>query len=275
MQRENVSVMVMVGDVMGRPLAARLQRSPTLYDTSSLATVISSGAPLSATVRTELLDKIPNLRIINRLGSSESGTIGATPNGDGSAAANGQFAVSDDTAVLDDDLRPLPPGDERIGRVARRGFIPLGYFNDQERTAATFVLDKGGTRWVLPGDFARVLEDGRIALLGRGSSTINSGGEKIYPQEVEAALKSHPAVFDAIVVGVSDERYGERVGVVVQPRNGASPTLEELVEHCRASIAGYKVPRSMMIVDEIPLTPVGKPDHLAARALLAGSVPGH
>lgn len=269
-EREHITLMVMVGDVMGRPLALELDTSPDVYDTSSLSIVVSSGAPLSTPVREELLTQIPHLRIINRLGSSESGTIGAdSDSSSGRTATTGpQFAVSGETAVLDDELLPLSPGDGRIGRLARRGFIPLGYHNDPEKTTSTFVTDPDGVRWVLPGDFASVLDGGKIALLGRGSTTINSGGEKVFPQEVEAVLKSHPLVFDAIVVGIPDERYGEGVAAVVQPRNGSSLTLEGLAEHCRSSIAGYKVPRKMVLVDEIPLTPVGKPDHSAARSLL-------
>jgi fatty-acyl-CoA synthase len=173
-------------------------------------------------------------------------------------------------AVLDDELRRLTPGDGRVGRLARTGPIPLGYHRDPEKTAATFVVDAEGTRWVVPGDFATVEADGSVTLLGRGSTTINSGGEKIYPHEVETALTTHPAVYSAIVVGIPDERFGEQVAAVVQPRDGAAPTLDELVEHCRQAIAGYKVPRRLALVEQLPLTAAGKPDHLAARALLTG-----
>jgi fatty-acyl-CoA synthase len=265
----------MVGDVMGRPLAEELAARSAAYDTTSLATVITSGAPLSAAVRGELMVQLPHLRIINRLGSSESGAIGvASAVGRGAGpSGTGGFSVSQDTAVLDDELRPLAPGDHRSGRLARRGFIPLGYHKDPVKTEATFVVDEQGIRWVLPGDSATVLPDGQINLLGRGSATINSGGEKIFPQEVEAALKSHSAVFDAIVVGIPDERYGQAVAAVIQPRLGASPTLDELGDHCRLQIAGYKVPKRILLVEEIPLTAMSKPDHLAARSMLAEGQP--
>ena len=266
--RERITALVMVGDVMGRPLAQALHHDPAAYDTSSLSVIITSGAPLSDAVRDELTALIPHLRIINRLGSSESGTMGVASGTTPGGLPRSRFSVSSDTAVLGEDLRPVTPGDGQIGRVARRGHIPLGYHNDPVKTAATFVTDPDGTRWVLPGDYANVLEDGSIIMLGRGSTTINSGGEKIYPQEVEAALTTHPDVFSAIVVGVPDQRYGEQVAAVVQPRRGTTPTLEELVTHCRDRVAGYKVPRRLLLVDDIPLTPVGKPDHRAARDLL-------
>ncbi len=269
-ERERVTVLVMVGDVMGRPLAEALERAPHAYDTSSLAIILSSGAPLTDPVRDQLLAQIPRLRILNRLGSSESGTMGvASGRGeDSSNPRNAKFAVSDDTAVLDEALSPVRPGSAVVGRLARRGQIPLGYHKDPSGSAATFVVDADGTRWVLPGDFATVLEDGSITLLGRGSTTINSGGEKIYPHEVEAALKSHPDVFSAVVVGIPDERFGERVAAVVQARPDRSPSVEDLIDHCRTMVAGYKVPRTVKFVDEVPLTAVGKPDHRAARELL-------
>jgi len=173
-----------------------------------------------------------------------------------------------DTTVLDDELHALSPGDGRIGRLARTGRLPLGYYKDQAKTDATFPVDADGVRWSLPGDLASVEPDGTITVHGRGSASINSGGEKIFPEEVEAAVKTHPDVFDAIVVGIPDARFGERVAAVVRPRRGrAAPTLEGLQEHCRSLIAGYKLPRQMLVVDEIPLTAAGKPDAKAARGL--------
>ena len=151
-----------------------------------------------------------------------------------------------------------------IGRLARKGHIPLGYHNDPSNTAATFV-ERDGVRWVLPGDFATVEADGTITLLGRGSVSINSGGEKIFPEEVEAALKSHPDVFDAVVVGVPDDRFGEQVAAVVQARPGASPTLVALAAHCRTKVAGYKVPRRLVLVEEVERTPAAKPDYRWAK----------
>jgi fatty-acyl-CoA synthase len=157
-----------------------------------------------------------------------------------------------------------------MGLLARTGRIPLGYYKDEEKTAKTFVHDPDGKRWVIPGDFATVDADGMITLFGRGSVSINSGGEKIFPEEVEAALKSHPAVFDAIVVGVPDERFGQRVAAVVAPREGQAPTLEELAEHARTKIAGYKVPRELHLVDKVTRSPSGKADYRWAKAVATG-----
>jgi acyl-CoA synthetase (AMP-forming)/AMP-acid ligase II len=155
--------------------------------------------------------------------------------------------------------------------LARCGRLPLGYWNDAEKTARTFVTDADGTRWVVAGDMATVEPDGTVVVLGRGTFCINSGGEKIYPEEVEQALKSHPAVYDAVVVGVPDERWGERVAAVVQPRAGLTATLEELAAHCRTRLAGYKVPREVHVVDEVRRSPSGKADYVWARAVAAGT----
>jgi acyl-CoA synthetase (AMP-forming)/AMP-acid ligase II len=174
-----------------------------------------------------------------------------------------RFHVNDETAVLDDDLRPLPAG--VVGRLARRGHIPLGYYKDPEKSAATFpVVD--GIRWSVPGDHALIEPDGAITLLGRGSVSINTGGEKVYPEEVESVLKAHAAVFDAVVVGIPDARWGERVVAVVQPRPGDAPTLAALQEHARTLLAGYKVPRELVTVAAIMRSPSGKPDYRWARA---------
>jgi acyl-CoA synthetase (AMP-forming)/AMP-acid ligase II len=153
------------------------------------------------------------------------------------------------------------------GMLARTGRLPLGYWKDPEKTARTFVTGPDGTRWVTAGDMALLEADGTIVLLGRGSLCINSGGEKVYPDEVEAALKSHPDIFDAVVIGVPDERWGERVAAVVQPRPGAVVTLDLLDAHCRRHIAGYKVPRELHVVDEVQRTPSGKTDYKWARAI--------
>jgi acyl-CoA synthetase (AMP-forming)/AMP-acid ligase II len=169
-----------------------------------------------------------------------------------------------DTTVLDVALRPIEPGSGQVGMLALRGRIPLGYYKDPEKTAKTFVT-VGGERWVMQGDLARPEADGTIVVLGRGSQCINSGGEKIFPEEVEGTLKSHPDVFDAVVVGVPDERWGQRVAALVQPRPGRAPTLAALDAHCRARIAGYKVPREVHLVDQMVRSPAGKADYPWAR----------
>jgi fatty-acyl-CoA synthase len=262
---EGVVSLGLVGDAMARPLADALAAAaPGTYDTTTLMVVGSGGAMLSRTVKDEFRAQLPDVLVMDRFGSSESGAQGAVEEG----ATGPRFAMSDDTSVLDEDLLPLTPGDGRIGRLARTGRIPLGYYKDEAKTAITFPVDANGVRWSVPGDLASVEHDGTITVHGRGSASINSGGEKIFPEEVESAVKSHPAVYDAIVVGIPDERFGERVAVVVHPKRTVRiPTLEELQEHCRTHIAGYKLPRQLLVVEEIPLTAAGKPDAKAAKAL--------
>jgi acyl-CoA synthetase (AMP-forming)/AMP-acid ligase II len=172
--------------------------------------------------------------------------------------------MAETTAVLDDYLHRVEPGSGVVGKVALTGRIPLGYFNDPKKSAATFV-EAEGHRWVLTGDMATVDDKGTIVLLGRGSQVINTGGEKVYPEEVEAALKAHPAVYDAVVAGVPDERFGQRVCAVVAPVAGHVVTLDELAAHCRNALAGYKVPRELVVVDDVVRSPVGKADYRWAR----------
>jgi len=261
---EGVVSAALVGDAMARPLCEALAAAaPGTYDTSTLLVIGSGGAMLTAAVKADLAAQLPGAMIMDRFGSSEAGAQGAVEVG----ASGPKFVMSDDTAVLDDDLRPLTPGDGRIGRLARTGRIPLGYYKDEAKTAATFPTDPDGVRWSVPGDLASIGDDGVITVHGRGSASINSGGEKIFPEEVEAAVKTHPDVYDAIVVGLPDERFGERVAAVVRPRDGATLDLEALQAHCRGHIAGYKVPRQLLLVDEIPLTAAGKPDAKGAKAL--------
>jgi acyl-CoA synthetase (AMP-forming)/AMP-acid ligase II len=260
---EGVVSIGLVGDAMARPLVDALAAStPGTYDTSSLRVVGSGGAMLSKTVKDELRQQLPNVSVMDHFGSSESGAQGSVDTG----ATGPRFAMGPETTVLDDELRPLSPGDGRIGRLARSGRIPLGYFKDEAKTAATFPVDAAGVRWTIPGDLATIEADGTITVHGRGSASINSGGEKVFPEEVEAAVKAHPDVYDAIVVGIADARFGEQVAVVLHPRSGAAVTLEDIQTHCRTLIAGYKVPRRMLLVDEIPLTAAGKPDAKAAKA---------
>jgi acyl-CoA synthetase (AMP-forming)/AMP-acid ligase II len=257
-QDEKVNGIVIVGDAMARPLAEALASAPDRYDASSLFVVGSGGAPLSPTVREQLQAGLPHVMILDSFGSSETGYQGR-------AFAGRRFEIADTTAVFDDDNKRVVPGSGVVGRVAQGGHIPVGYYKDPEKTAATFI-EVEGERWSFPGDLATVESDGSVILLGRGSSCINSGGEKIYPEEVEDVLKAHPDVFDALVVGVPDDRWGERVAAVVQPRDpAAAPTLEDLQTHCREHLAGYKVPREVHIVDQTPRQPSGKPDYPAAR----------
>ena len=260
-ERERAQSVMIVGDAMGRPLAESLEGGR--YDLSSLRGVGSGGAILSKTVKEQLRERLPGVVVTDSFGASESGASGAVLDFDGPAAGP-HFTMAEHTTVLDGDLQPVAPGSGVIGRLARKGHIPLGYHKDPSNTAATFV-ERDGVRWVLPGDFATVEADGTVTLLGRGSVSINSGGEKIFPEEVEAALKSHPDVFDAVVVGVPDDRFGEQVAAVVQARPGTSPALDALAAHCRTKVAGYKVPRRLVLVEEVERTPAAKPDYRWAK----------
>jgi acyl-CoA synthetase (AMP-forming)/AMP-acid ligase II len=182
----------------------------------------------------------------------------------GDTSTSPRFTVNAQTNVLDDEGRPIEPGSGAVGRLARTGHVPLGYHKDEEKTKTTF-LEVDGKRWVLPGDMATVEEDGTVVLLGRGSQSINTGGEKVYPEEVETVLRAHPAVDDVVVVGMPDERWGQRVVAVVQTSD-AGLTLESLQEHARTQLAGYKLPRELVVVDEVERTPAGKADYRWAKA---------
>jgi acyl-CoA synthetase (AMP-forming)/AMP-acid ligase II len=265
--REGIHSILITGDAMGRPLIEALEELDAAgeeLDLSSLLSVSSSAAVFSPTVKERFLERFPNLVITDSIGSTEGGFNGLVTVGKGNTAMKGggpTVARGPATLVLDDDLKPVEAGSGVVGKVARSGNIALGYYKDPEKTAATFVIAADGERYAIPGDFATVEADGSITLLGRGSVSINSGGEKIYPEEVEQALKAHADVFDALVVGVADERWGQRVAAVVQPRPGREPTLEALDAHCRSYVAGYKVPRQLTLVDEIVRSPAGKPDY--------------
>jgi acyl-CoA synthetase (AMP-forming)/AMP-acid ligase II len=248
---------------MARPLAEHLVAEPRpTYDLSMLFAIGNGGAPLSTGVREQIRAALPNVAILDSFGASETGAAGARAD-DGSAMSSPKFAMSDDTTVLSEEGRQCVAGE--VGKLARSGNIPLGYFKDPVKTAETFrTFD--GKRWVIPGDFAQIEDDGQITLLGRGSVCINSGGEKIYPEEVEAALKQHPAVFDAVVIGTPNERWGEQVTALVQLREGTSPSMEEIVTFSRTLVADYKSPKAVFFVPVVERTPVGKADYQWAKA---------
>jgi len=265
-ERERASSIMVVGDAMARPLADALSKPDAHYDLSSVSVIGSGGAILSRAVRDELAALLPNAVVMDSFGASETGHAGTVLDLE---RGGPRFTMNPTTNVLDDDGRPVEPGSGQIGRLARRGHIPLGYYKDEAKTAATFLVDPDGERWVIPGDFATIEADGALNLLGRGSVCINTGGEKVYPEEVEAALKAHPEVFDAVVVGVPDDRFQERIVAIVTPRAGSEPSLEDLQGFCRTKLAGFKVPRELHLTDDIPRTPVGKPDYRWAQKIAA------
>jgi acyl-CoA synthetase (AMP-forming)/AMP-acid ligase II len=273
-QREGINSMMITGDAMARPLIETLQANRDRYDVSSLFSLSSSAAVFSPSVKDQFFEVFPDLILTDAIGASESGNNGMVVVGKGNTAMKGGPTVTamPDSVVIDEDFNIVQPGSGVVGKVARFGNIPLGYYNDEVKTAETFITGPDGTRYAVPGDFATVEEDGSITLLGRGSVSINSGGEKIYPEEVEAAVKSHPAIYDATVIGVNDERWGQRVAAVVQLRDGAElASVKDLQEHCRKEIAGYKVPRQVHFVDAVTRAPSGKPDYRWAAEIAAGN----
>lgn len=267
-ERRKANLIVLIGDAMARPLIDALRAGS--YDVSTLFAISSSAALFSQAVKDEYLEALPNVVITDAIGSSETGFMGLGmvtrdgPQGVGGPRVN----AGRDTIVIDEFDRPIPAGAEEIGRLARGGHIPLGYYKDEEKTARLFV-EVDGKRYTVPGDFARHEPDGTITLLGRGNTCVNTGGEKVFPEEVESALMSHPDVFDVLVVGVPDERLGQRVAAVVEARADTNPSAETLIDHARATLAGYKVPRSIWLVDRVQRLATGKADYRWANAYAA------
>ncbi len=273
-EHERVNAMNIVGDASARPLLAVLAEHPGRWDTSSLRLIGSGGSILSGDAKGALLRALPSVRaIIEGIGSSESPAQAvALTTRDGGAPASLAFAAKAETIVVDDDLQPIARGAGVVGRLATRGRVPLGYYKDEARSARTFV-EIDGERWSLPGDMATIDADGTVHLLGRGSLCINTGGEKVYPEEVEAVLKAHDAIADAVVVGAPDPQLGQRVVAVVAPVDARlAPDLRNVQEHCREHLAGYKLPRALRVVAAVERTPTGKPDYAWARAQLASSL---
>ncbi|MEU8691339.1 acyl-CoA synthetase [Streptomyces sp. NPDC048665] len=262
-EREKVTSVSLVGDAMLRPLIDALGGPLRGTDCSALFSVSSSGAIMSETVRRQFRELVPNAMLLNNFGSSESGFNG-TATDDSGPERGFRIRVNSRTQVVDPATHePVAVGE--VGRVAQCGHVPLGYYNDPRKTAETF-FEKDGQRWVLLGDMATVDADGVVTVLGRGSQCINTGGEKVYPEEVEQALKAHPDVYDALVAGVPDTTWGNHVAAVVQLRTGAVlPSLADIQTHCRARLAGYKIPRQLVITDSIRRSPSGKADYRWAR----------
>jgi len=261
-EREKVLAVTVVGDAMARPLAAAIERGTA--DISSLAVVANGGALLTPTAKQRLIDVKPGLMIADDVGSSETGAQMTHMSAPG-AVATGRFNAGPDTFVAAEDLSAiLEPGHDGIGWLAQRGYVPLGYKGDATKTAATFpVID--GVRYSVPGDRARHLADGAIELLGRDSVCINSGGEKIFVEEVETAIASHPAVADVVVSGRPSERWGQEVVAIVALVDGGSVEAQELIDHAAGSIARYKLPKAIVFRPVIERSPAGKADYRWAR----------
>lgn len=262
--KEKVNSVQIVGDAMAVPLLDTLDAYPERWDLSALFNVGSGGAVFSEAKQDAFKKHFPNVFITNSFGSSEAGQMGMAGEKRGEGLGNVVRSDFMDVIVPGDPPRHAAPGE--VGEFARSGYIPLGYYNDPEKTAEVFINIDGKT-WLLTGDEARLEEDNTITVYGRGSNCINSGGEKVYPEEVEQALKTHPDVFDALVVATDDERWGSKVTAVISIRSDNRPTLSELQEQARKHIAGYKVPRALHIVDKVPRAPSGKPSYAEAREM--------
>ncbi len=257
--REGVSDLCIVGDAFCRPMVDALEREPERWDLRRLRVVSSSGMAWSAAVKERLLAHAPDALLIDFLNASEASGMGRAMTSARRKDGGARFQLGRNACVIDEDGRPLTPGDPSPGRMAVRGHIPLGYFKDPAKTAATFpVID--GIRYAVPGDLAMIEADGSITLLGRGSTCINTGGEKVFPEEVEEAITAWPGAFDALVVGVPHERFGQMVAAAVAI--GESATFDEtgLLEHLRGRLAGHKIPRAIMAVTSIGRGPNGKAD---------------
>ncbi len=266
-ERDVVQVLTIVGDVFARPLLDALHDAPDRWDLTSLRAITSSGVIFSPAVKQGLLAHLPQLTIVDSLGASE----GLGPRNSASAAdgtiAPARFAVNDRIRVVNEETgRDVEPGTGEVGLVAMGGRIPLGYYKDPQKTAATFKLIDG-RRYSVPGDYATVDADSTVKLLGRGSACINTGGEKVYPEEVEAELRKHASVFDCVVVGVPDPRFGEQVVALLQVVDGHYLDEAEMAAWCRARLAGYKTPRRFLLVDSLQRSAAGKAHHNELRAL--------
>ncbi|MGZ4692139.1 MAG: acyl-CoA synthetase [Acidimicrobiales bacterium] len=262
-QAEAVNILLIVGDAFGRPLVDELERHD--YDMSSMLMVVSGGAALSPGVKNRILELLPGVGVMDGLGASETGQQATQVSGAGAPATTGTFTPSAGMCIVSEDLTTvLPPSDQQLGWLAQRGRVPLGYLGDEAKTAKTFPkID--GERYSVPGDRARYTPDGLLDLQGRDSVTINSGGEKIFAEEVEAALNAHPSVYDVVVAGRPSERWGNEVVAVVQLREGHDTSVDDLLAECERHIARYKLPKAVVFVDRVVRSPAGKADYRWAR----------
>jgi acyl-CoA synthetase (AMP-forming)/AMP-acid ligase II len=263
--RVGVRSLAIVGDAFAKPILAALDAEPDRWDISSLRVIISSGVMWSSATKDGLLRHNPKLILVDTLGSSEALSMASSVStADAPSSSTAAFGLGPSTRVITDDGRDVVPGSGEVGMMAQRGRMPVGYYKDEEKTAHTFrVLD--GARWSIPGDYATVDADGTLRLLGRGSQCINTGGEKVYPEEVEEVIKTFGDTLDAVCVGVPDERFGEAVVALVQLRPGAELDEPAIIAHVKASLAGYKAPKRVLAMPSLGRAPNGKVDYKALR----------
>lgn len=265
-ERDGVATVMWVGDAFARPVLAALDAEPGRWKLPSLRTIISSGVMFREEVKQGILRHIPHAVIADVFGSSETMSLGRSLTSKGEKAATASFKAKAETRVVDEEGRDVVPGSGARGLLAIGGRQPLGYYKDAAKTAATFrVID--GRRYVVAGDWATVEADGTVTLLGRGSECINTGGEKVFPEEVEGVLKNHPAIYDAVVIGIPDERFGQSIVAVVEPEKGAAVDARNVIEHVKARLSSYKAPRHVIVVPAIGRGPNAKPDLNAIRQM--------
>jgi acyl-CoA synthetase (AMP-forming)/AMP-acid ligase II len=258
-ERDRINSLSIVGDAFAKPMLRALDAEPGRWDVSSLRVIVSSGVIWSAETKAGLLRHVPRLMMIDSLGSSEAiGMASSTTTAEQASTGTAHFRLGPNTKVLTDDGHEVRPGTGE--RVALRGRTPVGYYKDPEKSASTFVV-VDGVRWSIPGDWAEVSADGTVQLLGRGSMCINTGGEKVYPEEVEEALKLDPSVRDAVVVGVPDERFGEAITAFVEPEPGSAFDEQLLIAHVKDKLAAFKAPKRVFVIDTIGRAANGKVDY--------------
>ncbi|MBI2708983.1 MAG: acyl-CoA synthetase [Actinobacteria bacterium] len=270
-EREKVNMIAIVGDAFAKPIIRSLDAAADRWDLSSLVVITSSGVMFSEQSKEALVRHLPQVMIIDAFSSSEAVGMGASVSTASDTSATARFRVGENTRVVDEDGRDVEPGSGAIGRVAVGGFQPVGYYKDDLKTAATF-LTIGGRRYSVPGDFAKVEADGGITLLGRGSVCINTGGEKVFPEEVEEVLKTHPTVADAVAVGVPDEKFGEAITALVELRPGLELDEAELIAHVKSKLASYKAPKRVLRISTIGRAPNGKVDYKRLREHALGQL---
>lgn len=265
-EREKVQQIALVGDAFSKPILAALDAEPDRWDLSSLFLIASSGVMWSEESKKRLLEYQPGMILVDAFSSSEAVGMGQSTSTAGSTSNTAKFVLGENARVLNDQNEDVEPGSGETGRVALKGYVPLGYYKDAEKTARTF-LEIDGVRYVIPGDYAKVEADGSLTLLGRGSVVINTGGEKVFPEEVEEALKTHPSVADAVAVGVPDEKFGEAVVAVVEPADPAAGLDEAaLIAHVKGTLAAYKAPKKVLTIDTIGRAPNAKVDYKRLKA---------
>lgn len=270
--RERVSQISIVGDAFARPIVAEIERAEnagTPYDLSSLTRIVSTGATLSSEMKRALMSRAPAAVVLDMIGASEGGPFAVAMTLPGQDPVDtAQFMATPNTVLFDENTwEKIPFGSGRAGVLAASGSMPEGYFGDSEKTARTFPVIEG-VRYSVPGDYAEIDADGTVRLLGRGSVCINTGGEKVYPEEVEVAARSHAAIIDCVAVGIPDERFGEKVALVASRIDGSSITSTDVIDHVKKSIADYKVPRVVVFVDQVYRSPSGKADYRWARQIV-------